>query len=343
MKFNERLLDLRKKKGWSQEELGYKLDVSRQTISKWEAGQTTPELEKLRNLAKIFEISVDELIKEESTNQGQNIKEEIKEEKIVKKSRKLIKWIISLIVLSIMILCALIVIKRVIIIRKIEKELLETSHDFKYMIVQKYEYLDHDEVFPSKELYMIYQEYNKDNERISETKVTDNLTKDYGESIKYYEVYNKKTNEWNGFKVDTSNKTYYKNVYDYPFEHNPGAYSHKILEGYMKNYNINIDRLDINDFAIALDFRIKIIEVDNGGMRGYYLSNSDKPYESYCDIKIDTLSETLWFEKVIYNEQTKDMETIERFSFKYDDDYVLLEEIQMPDLTEYTLLEYVEE
>lgn len=68
MKFNERILDLRKKKGWSQEELGYKLDVSRQTISKWEAGQTTPELEKLRNLAKIFEISVDELISEDAEN-----------------------------------------------------------------------------------------------------------------------------------------------------------------------------------------------------------------------------------------------------------------------------------
>ena len=62
MKFNERLLELRKKKGWSQEELAYKLDVSRQTISKWEAGQTTPELEKLVKLSEIFEITVDELL-----------------------------------------------------------------------------------------------------------------------------------------------------------------------------------------------------------------------------------------------------------------------------------------
>lgn len=60
MKFNERLLELRKKNGWSQEELGYKIDVSRQTVSKWESGQTTPELEKLRMLAKLFEISVDD-------------------------------------------------------------------------------------------------------------------------------------------------------------------------------------------------------------------------------------------------------------------------------------------
>lgn len=342
MKFNERLLDLRKKKGWSQEELGYKLDVSRQTVSKWEAGQTTPELEKLRNLAKIFEISVDELISEEE-NTNPSIKKEVKNENTNKKSRKLVKVIICLIVFSILILYSIIVIKRIIIIRKIEKELLETSHNFHYMSVEKYEYLDHDEVFPSKELYMLYQEYENDDEIISETKVTDNFSKDYSENINYYELYNKKNKEWNGFKIDTLNKTYYKNIYDYPFEHNPGLYNSKIVEGYMKNYNTNIDRLDINDFLIALNLKIKIMEVDNGGMKGYYLSNSTEPYKSYCDIKIDTLSETLWFEKIIYNEQSKDFETIERYRYKYDKDYVLLEEIQMPDLTEYTLLEYVEE
>ena len=63
MKFSDNLIKLRKKEGLSQEELANKLDVSRQTISKWEAGQTTPELEKLRNLAKLFNISVDDFNK----------------------------------------------------------------------------------------------------------------------------------------------------------------------------------------------------------------------------------------------------------------------------------------
>lgn len=40
MKFNEKLIQLRKKEGLSQEELGYKLNVTRQTVSKWELGQT---------------------------------------------------------------------------------------------------------------------------------------------------------------------------------------------------------------------------------------------------------------------------------------------------------------
>lgn len=64
MKFNEKLIELRKKEGLSQEELGYKLNVTRQTVSKWELGQTTPEMDKLVEMSKIFNISVDELISE---------------------------------------------------------------------------------------------------------------------------------------------------------------------------------------------------------------------------------------------------------------------------------------
>ena len=64
MKFNEKLIALRKKEGLSQEELGFKLNVTRQTVSKWELGQTTPEMDKLIEIGKTFNISVDELINE---------------------------------------------------------------------------------------------------------------------------------------------------------------------------------------------------------------------------------------------------------------------------------------
>lgn len=62
MAFNNKLYFLRKQKGLSQDELGGKLNVSRQTISKWELGETTPELEKLIALGDFFEISLDELV-----------------------------------------------------------------------------------------------------------------------------------------------------------------------------------------------------------------------------------------------------------------------------------------
>lgn len=64
MKFNERLIKLRKEKALSQEELGEKLNVTRQTVSKWELGQTTPDMDKLMEMAKLFNVTTDELLKE---------------------------------------------------------------------------------------------------------------------------------------------------------------------------------------------------------------------------------------------------------------------------------------
>lgn len=64
MKFNEKLLDLRKKQGLSQEELGLELNVSRQTISKWEAGQSYPDFQRLVMLSDYFGMSLDELVRD---------------------------------------------------------------------------------------------------------------------------------------------------------------------------------------------------------------------------------------------------------------------------------------
>lgn len=62
MEFYKNLNRFRKEKGWSQEELGNRLNVSRQTVSKWELGTTTPEMNKLMELSRIFQVSIDELV-----------------------------------------------------------------------------------------------------------------------------------------------------------------------------------------------------------------------------------------------------------------------------------------
>ena len=63
MDFAEKLLTLRKANNLTQEQLAEKLDVSRQSVSKWESGQATPELEKIVAMSAIFDVTTDYLLK----------------------------------------------------------------------------------------------------------------------------------------------------------------------------------------------------------------------------------------------------------------------------------------
>lgn len=65
MIFADKLIDLRKKNGWSQEELAEKLEVSRQTISKWEGALSMPDLGRMLKIAQVFGVTTDYLIKDE--------------------------------------------------------------------------------------------------------------------------------------------------------------------------------------------------------------------------------------------------------------------------------------
>lgn len=64
MNFNEKLIELRKSKGLSQDELGQRLGVSRQTISKWELAQSYPDFQRLVVLSDYFGLSLDALVKD---------------------------------------------------------------------------------------------------------------------------------------------------------------------------------------------------------------------------------------------------------------------------------------
>lgn len=61
----DKIIRLRKKNGWSQEELADRMNVSRQAVSKWEAAQTTPDLEKILQLGNLFGVTTDYLLKDE--------------------------------------------------------------------------------------------------------------------------------------------------------------------------------------------------------------------------------------------------------------------------------------
>ena len=62
MSFGDKLQDLRRRAGMSQDTLAERLDVSRQAVSKWERDETMPETEKLVRIAELFGASLDELL-----------------------------------------------------------------------------------------------------------------------------------------------------------------------------------------------------------------------------------------------------------------------------------------
>lgn len=61
----DKIIDLRKKRGWSQEQLAERLGVSRQSVSKWEGGLSVPDLDKILKISSIFAVSTDYLLKDE--------------------------------------------------------------------------------------------------------------------------------------------------------------------------------------------------------------------------------------------------------------------------------------
>ena len=65
----DKIIRLRKKNGWSQEELADKMNVSRQAVSKWEGAQTIPYLEKILQLSILFGVTTDYLLKDEIENE----------------------------------------------------------------------------------------------------------------------------------------------------------------------------------------------------------------------------------------------------------------------------------
>ena len=61
----DKITQLRRQNGWSQEELAHQLNVSRQAVSKWESGSSIPELDKILNMSRIFHVTTDYLLKDE--------------------------------------------------------------------------------------------------------------------------------------------------------------------------------------------------------------------------------------------------------------------------------------
>lgn len=68
MEIGNKIMELRKKNNFSQEDLAEKVGVTRQTISKWELGETSPDLKQAKVLSQVFKVSLDELVDNDIKN-----------------------------------------------------------------------------------------------------------------------------------------------------------------------------------------------------------------------------------------------------------------------------------
>ena len=98
MKIGDKILSLRKKEGITQEELAEMVGVSRQTISKWELDETSPDLKQAKKLSEIFKVSLDELVSNNIENLLVN--KVSNTEKLAGMTIKIIKFIGVLIVVG---------------------------------------------------------------------------------------------------------------------------------------------------------------------------------------------------------------------------------------------------
>lgn len=91
MKMEEKIITLRKKLGWSQEDLAEKMNVSRQAISRWENGTALPDAQNVLQLSKLFNVTTDYLLNDDYNSDGdipavQMVKQEA-DDLIIKKKK----------------------------------------------------------------------------------------------------------------------------------------------------------------------------------------------------------------------------------------------------------------
>ena len=167
MEIGKKLVELRKKKELSQESLAELIGVSRQTISKWELGDTYPDINQAKKLSKLFDVSLDELVDNDVKN---IIVEKVNNtEKLVKITIIFMKSLVVLIILAIIGIIALFTYFNVQVVESnIHLRCLRNTLEFRYDIIVNEDYLKNKDYKTANELIDIIRKYNDSNNGICE-------------------------------------------------------------------------------------------------------------------------------------------------------------------------------
>ena len=164
MKIGNKILELRKKNNLSQEQLAEKMNVARQTISKWELGETSPDLEQAKILSQIFNVSLDDL----TNNEIENIL--ISKMNNTEKTTKVIINILK-IILIIMLMYAIVLISKLFFEEYFTAEPVSTTMSFNCSLENKtYKYT----IYQETQSPNILKLYTNDNDlKIDSSKYND--------------------------------------------------------------------------------------------------------------------------------------------------------------------------
>ena len=111
MKLQDKLIELRKEKNWSQEDLAEKLDVSRQAISRWENGTALPDAQNILRISKLFDVTADYLLNDDHEGDMLASADETQTEEVnppIKKEKPLYLYLIPAICIITLIACVII-------------------------------------------------------------------------------------------------------------------------------------------------------------------------------------------------------------------------------------------
>ena len=324
MKLGEKILNYRKKLGLSQEELGDKVGVSRQTVSKWEIGQTIPELEKMILLAKEFETTIDELVKDENETEGNEEQIRLENPKNNTSNIKLVNCILIIAITCIGIFLG-IILYRFLMVMTFSNKFLEVGKEANadgdnvrignYRIIEIVSAEDYSAITNLKNEYI----YN----------LGFKWKKLYGGWIEPYriEYLDADTNEY--YDIDCVNKTYKKldaSQLEIETQKQLTEKDLMIQDEMLKSLNL-FTKKGVFEITTDFDYNIDLI---NGNE---YSINNRQYYEDNISAKISKWG--MAFGKREYEDKVHSIGT------SYNIDYGVVNEnlVRLPDLTGYTQIE----
>ncbi len=236
MKFGDKLCKLRKKEGLSQEELGDKLNVTRQTVSKWELGQSKPDTDKLIELCNLLGVNVNDLMDDniELNNRDRHI------DSIEVKPRK---WLLVVLIIVGLVI-SIVLINKLLITKENDKPKENTFENFIFDAISNDKKVDTASFNGPFELYSGSKSYNSVKSLLDRIIINNKKNEDHTLEIVYKDTTTKDPEEIKNMKDNFTDSFDYEVSIDYDSD----GYANKItIEEKFKDVSVSTFNIFIDD------------------------------------------------------------------------------------------------